>query len=213
IAVYLDASSLIEAILGEQVGSLDRSAFVIAAQLTSPQTVQAALERAMQQRPATDRAEVNGGSWFRLGDGAQAAIRNEVLFLALGGTPPGEEEPARGKGRKKRQPKKLTLADLGILGKVLVLQGPSLGQQFKKIGVAGFDVPGQQNVWVDVAGIVRSVERAAGAQGGMAGQGARLFAERAADLRDALYEMRPGKEGMDADLWLRFLPPKKSAAK
>jgi hypothetical protein len=66
---------------------------------------------------------------------------------------------------------------------------------------------------VDVAGIVRSVERAAGAQGGMAGQGARLFAERAADLRDALYEMRPGKEGMDADLWLRFLPPKKSAAK
>ena len=213
IAVYLDASSLIEAILGEQVGSLDRSAFVIAAQLTSPQTVQAALERAMQQRPATDRAEVNGGSWFRLGDGAQAAIRNDVLFLALGGTPPGEEEPARGKGRKKRQPKKLTLADLGILGKVLVLQGPSLGQQFKKIGVAGFDVPGQQNVWVDVAGIVRSVERAAGAQGGMAGQGARLFAERAADLRDALYEMRPGKEGMDADLWLRFLPPKKSAAK
>jgi hypothetical protein len=47
----------------------------------------------------------------------------------------------------------------------------------------------------------------------MAGQGARLFAERAADLRDALYEVRPGKEGIDADLWLRFLPPKKSAAK
>ena len=186
---------------------------MIAAQLTSPQTVQAALERAMQQRPATDRAEVNGGSWFRLGDGAQAAVRNDVLFLALGGTPPGEEQPARGKSRKKQKPKKLTLADLGILGKVLVLQGPSLGQHFKKIGVVGFDVPGQQNVWIDVAGIVRSVERAAGAQGGMAGQGARLFAERAADLRDALYEMRPGKEGLDADLWLRFLPPKKSAAK
>jgi hypothetical protein len=213
IAVYLDAASLIEAILGEQVGSLDRSAFVVAAQLASPQTIQAALERAMQQRPATDRAEVNGASWFRLGDGAQAAVRNDVLFLALGGTPPGAEEPARGKSRKKRQPKKLTLADLGILGKVLVLQGPSLGQHLKKIGVAGLDAPGQQNVWVDVAGIVRSVERAAGAQGGMAGQGARLFAERAADLRDALYEVRPGKEGIDADLWLRFLPPKKSAAK
>jgi len=51
IGVYLDASSLIEAILGEQVGSLDRSAFIVAAQLTSPQTVQAALERAMRLRP------------------------------------------------------------------------------------------------------------------------------------------------------------------
>src|SRR5438067_1185268 len=81
------------------------------------------------------------------------------------------------------------------------------------VGIAGFGVPGQQDLWVDIAGIVRSVERAAGAQGGIAGQGARLFAERAADLRDLLFEMRPGKEGVDADLWLRFLPPKKSATK
>jgi hypothetical protein len=83
----------------------------------------------------------------------------------------------------------------------------------RKIGIAGFDVPGQQDFWVDIAGIVRSIERAAGAQGGIAGQGARLFAERAADLRDLLFEVRPGKEGVDADLWLRFLPPKKSATK
>jgi PKD domain-containing protein len=213
IGVYLDATSLIEAILGEQVGSFDRSAFVAAAQLTSPQTVLAALERAMRLRPATDRAEVKGAAWFRLGDGAQAAIIDDVLFLALGGAAAAAAEPAPVRDRKKKAPKKLTLPDLGILGRVLVPQGPSLGQLFKKIGVAGFDVPGQQNVWVDIAGIVRSIERAAATQGGFAGQGARLFAERAADLRDALFEVKPGKEGLDADLWLRFLPAKKSAAK
>ena len=214
IGVYLDASSLIEAVLGEQVGSLDRSAFIVAAQLTSPQTVQAALERAMRLRPVTDRADVNGAAWFRLGDAAQAVIRDDVLFLALGGAPPPPAAPAAsGRGRKKQPPKKLTLADLGILSRVLAPQGQSLGQHLKKIGIAGFEVPGQQDLWVDIAGIVRSVERAAGAQGGIAGQGARLFAERAADLRDLLFEMRPGKEGVDADLWLRFLPPKKSATK
>src|SRR6266850_1784921 len=190
------------------------SAFIVAAQLTSPQTVQAALERAMRLRPVTDRADVNGAAWFRLGDGAQAAIRDDVLFLALGGAPPPPAAPAAGgRGRKKQPPKKLTLANLGILARVLAPQGQSLGQHLKKIGIAGFEVPGQQDVWVDIAGIVRSIERAAGAQGGIAGQGARLFAERAADLRDLLFEMRPGKEGVDADLWLRFLPPKKSARK
>ena len=122
-------------------------------------------------------------------------------------------EPAKGRGKKKAPPKQLTLADLGILGKVLAPQGQSLGQHLKKIGVAGFDVSGQQNVWIDVAGIVRSIERAAAAQGGVAGQGARVFAERASDLRDALFEMRPGKEGMDADLWVRFHPSKKSATR
>jgi hypothetical protein len=212
VAVYLDASSLIEALLGEQVGSLDRSAFVVAAQLTSPQTVRAALERAMESRPAAHRAEMGGAFWYRLGDGAQAAVRDDVLFLALGGPPPAlGEEPRRG---QKKQPKKApTPADLGVLGRVLALQGASLGHVFKRNGIAGFDVAGQQNVWVDVAGIVRSIERAAGAQGGVAGQGARLFAERAGGLRDALFEARPGKEGFDADLWVRFAPPRKGAAK
>ena len=79
--------------------------------------------------------------------------------------------------------------------------------------MAGFDVPGQQNVWVDVAGIVRSVERAADAHGGIAGQGARLFAERASDLRDALLEVHPDKEGIDAELWVRFLAGRKNAGR
>jgi len=210
IGVYLDASSLIEAVLGEQVGSFDRSAFVVTAQLSNPQTVRAALDRAMRARPAVDRAQLNGASWFRLGDGAQAAVREDVLFLAIGGTPPPASEAPGARRRNKQQVKPASAADLGVLGRVLQLQGQSLAQHLKRIGIAGFDVPGQQNVWVDVAGIVRSV---AGAHGGVAGQAARLFADRAADLRDALFEARPGKEGVDADLWIRFLPARKSAGK
>jgi hypothetical protein len=215
IAVYLDASSLIEALLGEEVGSFDRSAFVVAAQLSSAKTVRAALDKAMRTRPTSDRGEVNGAAWFRLGDGAQAAIKGDVLFLVLGGTPPPVPEPARQRGRRRGKaaaPKKPGPEELGILGRVLAGEGPSLGQHFKRIGIAGFEVPGQENAWVDIGGIVRSIERAAGAQGGVVGQGARLFAERASDLRDALFEARPGKEGIDADLWIRFLPAKKSAA-
>jgi len=212
VGVYLDASSLIEALLGEEVGSFDRSAFVIAAQLTSAKTVQAALERAMRARPAIDRGLVSGAPWFRLGDGVQAAIKDDVLFIALGGAPSPSPPPARGRGRAKKQPpKKLTIEDLGVMGRVLTGGGTSLGQHLKRIGVAGFEVPGQENAWVDIGGIVRSIERAAGAQGGMVGQGARSFADRASDLRDALLEARPGKEGIDADLWIRFLPAKKSA--
>src|SRR5205814_856767 len=107
IGVYLDASSLIEAVLGEQVGSFDRSAFVVAAQLANPQTVRAALDRAMRARPAVDRAQLNGASWFRLGDGAQAAVRDDVLFVAIGGTPPPEKEaPGAPRARKAASPAK-----------------------------------------------------------------------------------------------------------
>jgi len=216
VAVYLDATSLVEAILGEQVGSFDRSAFLVAAQLSNPQTVQAVLERAMRSRPASDRAEVNGASWFRLGDGAQAAIKEGVLFLAIGGFPPvAEEPPARGRKKTgspaKRAP---TAEEMGVLARVLLARHEqTLGQQFKRIGVSGFEQEGQQNVWVDIAGIVHSIARAGTAQGGMAGDRTRLFAKNAADLRDALFEARPGKDGVDADLWVRFLPQKKSATK
>jgi hypothetical protein len=213
IGVYLDAASLVEAILGEQVGSFDRSAFLVAAQLKDANTVQAVLDRAMKSRPASDRAQVNGASWFRLGDGAQAAIKEGVFYLALGGQPPAEPSPPRRKkGKAPPPPKAPTEKDLGVLARVLSPSGQTLGQEFKRIGVAGFEVPGQENFWVDIAGIVRSIERAGGAQGGVAGQGARLFADRAGDLRDALFEARPGKDGIDADLWVRFLPQKKSAS-
>jgi hypothetical protein len=62
-----------------------------------------------------------------------------------------------------------------------------------------------------VAGIVRSIERAGTEQGGVAGQGARLFAERAAALRDALLQAHASPDGLDADLWIRFLPHKTAA--
>ena len=234
IAVYLDATSLIEAIMGEEVGSFDKSAFVVAAQLTNAATVQAVLERALKARPATeglgtgDRADLAGATVFRFGEAAQAAIKDNVLFLTLGGAsppPPTETAPktkapktkasGKGAGKKAAPPAKkaLNLADLGLLGRILAMpdKAPSLGQEFKRNGVQGFEVPGQQNLWVNIAGVVRAIERAGVEQGGMASAGARMFAARAADLRDALFEARPGKEGVDADLWVRFLKPQAGA--
>jgi PKD repeat protein len=205
VGVYLDASALIEAIMGEEVGSLDQSSFVVAAQLQNVQAVQAALERVMAANPGNDRAEVNGAQYYRVGDGAQAAIKDDTLFLVIGGVPPQETHKSAKRGRKAapRGP-----INLGILGRVLQPSGTTLSQELKRIGVQGFQVPGQENVWVNIAGIVRSIERAGTEQGGIAGAGTRLFADRAADLRDALFEARPGKDGVDADLWIRFLSRK-----
>ena len=220
VAVYLDATSLIEAIMGEEVGSFDKSAFVIAAQLTNAETVQAVLERALKARPETeghaagDRAVLAGATVFRFGEAAQAAIKDNVLYLTLGGAPPPpppEPEPKKGKRKKAAPPAKkaLTLEGLGILGRILAMpdKAPSLGQEFKRNGVQGFEVAGQQNLWVNIAGVVRALERAGVEQGGVASAGARIFAARAAQLRDALFEARPGKDGIDADLWVRFLKP------
>lgn len=217
VGVYLDASSLVEAILGEQVGSFDRSAFLVAAELSGADSIASALDRAMKSRPAGDRAQVGGASYYRLGDGAQAAVKDGLLFLAIGGAParsPEEEAPARGKKKKARPPKPPSVADLGILGQALAGGTGSLGRELKAARLAGFQVPGQQDLWIDLAGIARSIERAGSEQGGVVGQGARLFAERAGALRDALFETRPSKDGsgMDAELWVRFRS-RKSAGK
>lgn len=220
VAVYLDASSLIEAIMGEEVGSFDKSAFVVAAQLTNSGTVQAVLERALKARPegqpAGGRVELGGVTVFRFGEAAQAAIKDNVLFLTLGGAPPPPPaEPAPKKGSRKPAPARraLELADLGILGRILSMpdKAPSLGLEFKRTGVRGFEVPGQQNLWVNIAGVVKALERAGVEQGGVASAGSRMFAARAADLRDALFEARPGKDGVDADLWVRFARPQPGA--
>ena len=219
VAVYLDATSLIEAIMGEEVGSFDRSAFVVAAQLTNPANVQAVLERALKGRPEGeghgDRVELGSASVFRFGEAAQAAIKDNLLFLTLGGgapaAPPPEPAPKKGKARKAAPPVKhaVTLESLGVLGKILTMadKAPSLGQEFKRGGVQGFEVPGQQNLWVNIAGVVHAVERAGAEQGGVASTGTRMLAARAEGLRDALFEVRPGKDGVDADLWVRFLKP------
>ena len=59
---------------------------------------------------------------------------------------------------------------------------------------------------MDLAGTVQSVEKAAAEQGGMAGAAARLFADRASGLRDALFQVRGTPEGLEADLFVRFRP-------
>ena len=208
VAVYLDAGSLVGAILGEQVGSFDKSAFLVAAELKDAAGVTAALDRAMKPRPPGDRAQFAGAAYYRLGDGAQAAVKDGFLFLDIGGaTPPAEEPPARGRRGKKPAPRQITIAEMGPLGEVLQPGAESLGKALYNSGLRGFDVVGQQDVWVDFYGIARAIERAGTEQGGVASQSAKLFADRASSLRDALFETRPSKDGsgMDADLWLRFL--------
>jgi hypothetical protein len=218
IAVYLDATSLIEAILGEQVGSFDKSAFLLAAELGNPDTITAALDRAMKPRPASDRAQMGSASYYRLGDAAQAAIKDGFFFLDIGGASPQEtaEAPARGKRKKAKappRPRTLSTAEMGPIGEVLAPQNGSLGKELYAAGLRGFDVSGQQDLWIDFAGIAKAIERAGSEQGGVVGQGARLFADRAASLRDALFETRPSKDlsGMDADLWVRFLTRKSAS--
>ena len=206
VGVYLDAVSLFEAVMGEQVGSFDKSAFVVAAELEKADTVQAALDRAMTSRPTSDRRSVRGAIWWRLGDAAQAALRGNFLFLAIGGQPP--EEVAKPKpGRRRKQPPapaEPTAAQLGVLGSVLLPQGETLSQELKRERLAGFDSPGVQNLWVDVAGIVRSIEKAGTEEGAQASAAARLFADRASGLRDALLQLHASPEGLDSDLYVRF---------
>ena len=209
IGVYLDATSLVEAILGEQVGSFDRSAFLVVAELSAQDAIVSALDRALKGRPARDRARVAGASYYRLGDGARAAIKEGFFYLSIGGTPPREPDAQVSTNRQRKKaaaPAPPSLGDLGVLGQALAGASNSLSRELKAARLAGFDVPGQQDVWVDLGGIARSVERAASEQGGAVGQGAHLFAERAGALRDALFETRPSKDGsgMDAELWVRF---------
>ena len=61
-----------------------------------------------------------------------------------------------------------------------------------------------QTLWVDLAGISRSIEKAGQEEGAMASAAAHLLAERAAGLRDALLQVRSTGDGLDADLFLRF---------
>lgn len=212
VAIFLDAQSLMEAVMGEQVGSLDRSVFLAVAELAKPEAVQAVLERAV--RSPSDRFQFASAQVFRLGEGAHAALKNGLLYLAIGGAPPEPEEPPPPvRGRKKKTPPKQkkrerTAEEVGPLATVLMPppNTMSLGEELRREGVRGFDVAGLQAAWVDLAGTVQSVEKAAAEQGGMAGAAARLFADRASGVRDALFQVRATPEGLDADLFIRFRP-------
>src|SRR5258708_10013723 len=74
VPVYLDATSLIEAIMGEEVGSFDRSAFLMAAQLANPASGQSALHRSMKTRPAADRAKLDAARALHRRPAAPAAV-------------------------------------------------------------------------------------------------------------------------------------------
>ena len=214
IGVYLDAGSLMQAVMGEQVGSFDRSSFLVAAELDSGKAavMQAALDRATRTRAASDRQAIPSGVFYRLGDAAQAAVKDGFFYLAFGGPaaqPPSAEDlpPAPAVSARKKKPLPLTAAQLGPLGLVLLpaAGAPTLGATLQKAQAPGFDKASAQDAWVDINGLVHALQSAAEREGGMASVGARLLADRAAGLRDALLELRAGEDGAEGELRLRFM--------
>jgi hypothetical protein len=211
VAVYLDAGSLIEAVMGEQVGNFDRSSFLVAAELDAGKAavMQAALDRATRNRAATDRVPLASGVFYRLGDAAQAALKDGFFYLSFGGPaaqPAADPAPAPPKSSRKKPAPPPTAAQLGPLGLVLLpSEGAStLGATLQKSEAPGFDKASSQDLWVDIAGLVHALQSAAEKEGGMASVGARLLADRAAGLRDAQLELRAGDEGAEGELRLRF---------
>ncbi len=215
IGVYLDAGSLIEAVMGEQVAGFDRSSFLVAAELDAGKAavIQAALDRATRSRAAEGRIALPSGVFYRLGDAAQAAIKDGFFYLSFGGAaaqPPASEEPrpapvAKSVTRKKK-PAPPTAAQLGPLGLVLLPSpgAPTLGGTLEKAQAPGFDKASAQDLWVDIAGLVHALQTAAEGEGGLVSAGARIAADRAAGLRDALFELRAGDDGAEGELRLRF---------
>jgi hypothetical protein len=199
VAFYLDAAALLEAVLGEQVATFDRSTLVGAVEIAEGKgdAVRAVLERSTRELAAklpVEKLSVGGAPVWKLGDGALLiSQKGPTFFFALG----GPRETAGG-----RPPES---GDLGPLG--LALQGGkqrTLSDVLRKEGVRGFDLPQDQLVYVDIARAVKLLQQAADQQGGLVSMGARSIAERLAGLRDALFEARPSQEGIDAELTIRF---------
>ena len=197
--------------MGEQVGNFDRSTFLVAAELDGGKAavMQAALDRAMRARTSADRVTLPSGTFWRLGDAAQAAVQDGFFYAAIGGsgsTPPAVEPAPSPRGNRKKQPGPPQAAQLGPLGAAL-LPAPgaaTLSATLQKAEARGFDKSSAQLFWVDLAGIVRSLQAAAESQGEAAALGTRLLADRAAGLRDALLELRAGGDGAEGELHLRF---------
>ena len=218
VGIYLDAGSLMEAVMGEQVASFDRSSFLVAAELDAGKAalMQAALDRATRSRAATDRVGLPSGVFYRLGEVAQAAVQDGFFYLSFGGPaaqPPAQEPPPTPAAGKKKKasaapvtPAPVTAGQLGPLGLVLLPPAgqATLGAALQRAETAGFDKPAAQDLWVDIAGLVHALQTAAEREGGMASVGARFLADRADGLRDALLELRAGSEGAEGELRLRF---------
>ena len=95
VAVYLDAQSLIEALLGEQVAAFDRSTFLGVGELVAGAEgpLRAALDVASRELGGS--RQVRGATWWPITEGLQAAIKDGFLYTALGGA---VVEPEDGQG-------------------------------------------------------------------------------------------------------------------
>jgi hypothetical protein len=216
IGVYLDSFALLDAVLGEQVASLDRSGVLAVAEL-QPGKGQL-LASAIDGRVRSDRRfRVAGGATvWKLGEnGAEAAVQGDFLYLSLGGeqsqgSAPAEEKPSpparRGRRGKPQPPPAPEAKDLGRLGAALAQKtgAHSLADDLKAEGVRGFELPTDQIAWLDVRGVVRSIQAAAQEHGGVLGAGTRLVADRFGSVRDILFEARAAPDGIQAQLYVRF---------
>lgn len=220
LGVYLDAASLLEAFLGEQVSSLDKSTFIAVAEVAPGHD--AALRAVLDKmgRGASGLAVRNATFW-KVSDVLQVALRPGFFYAALGGgaqhaepAPPAVDRPAppakKGARQKKPAPPPPQLgpspAQLGPLAALLLADGNArtLGEELAQASLRGFDSPKEQLAWIDIRGVLRSLSRAADDQGGMVSAGVRLLSGRVRGLRDALFEARPSPDGLAATMTLRY---------
>ena len=113
VAIYLDAQSLIEALLGEQVAAFDRSTSVSVAELAAGQEapLRAALEHAA--RDGGGGRGVRGATWWPISEGLQVAIKDGFLYSAIGGVVDEPDDADR--GGAKSGPRPWSLRALGPL--------------------------------------------------------------------------------------------------
>jgi PKD repeat protein len=220
VGVYVDAASLLEAFLGEQVSSLDKSTFIAAAEVREGKDAELRALLDKLGRGGQPPLAVRGAMLWKLSEVLQVAQRPGWLYVALGGgaqheepAPPAVDRPApRAKARKPAKsrpqpPREPTPAQLGPLAAVLLADpaARTLGAELASAHLRGFEVPQAQLAWLDVQGVLRSLERAADDQGGMVATGVHVLAGRVRGVRDALFEARPSPDGLGATLTIRYV--------
>ncbi|GAC1344591.1 MAG: hypothetical protein NVSMB23_19690 [Myxococcales bacterium] len=219
LGVYLDAASLLEAFLGEQVSSLDKSTFIAVAEVAPGHDAELRNVLEKMGRGAPGQA-VRGATFWKVSDVLQVAQKPGFFYAALGGgaqhaepAPPAVDRPAPGKksGKPKKvapppPPREPAPAQLGPLAALLLADAGArtLGDELAQASVRGFDSPKAQLAWIDIRGVLRSLTRAADDQGGMVSAGVRLIGGRVRGLRDALFEARPSPDGLAATMTLRY---------
>jgi PKD repeat protein len=231
LGIYLDAPSLLEAFLGEQVSSLDKSTFIAVAEVAAGHDDE--LRRVLDKMGhGVSGVPVRGARFWRVSDILQVAQKQGFFYAALGGgaqhaepAPPAVDRPVppAKKGARSRTPplpkalppptpqpqpqaQEPSPAQLGPLAALLLPEvgAHTLGDELTQASLRGFDSPKVQLAWIDIRGVLRSLTRAADDQGGMVSAGVRLLGGRVRGLRDALFEARPSPDGLAATLTLRY---------